>query len=54
MLDLLDRLPEWVGVVGEWIAVVIVGIGGVALIVLICGIIVWFITYMIWLFKSKE
>ncbi len=51
---MLERLPDWVRVAGEWIAAVIVGIGGVALIVLICGIIVWFISYMIWLFKTKE
>ena len=51
---MLERLPDWVEVARDWIVAVIVGVGGITVIVLICGILVWFISYMIWLFKTKE
>lgn len=51
---MFERMPDWVNVVLDWIVAAIVGIGGVALIVLIVGVIVWFVLYMIWLFKTKE
>lgn len=47
---MFERLPDWVNTAGEWIGAVIMGLGALAIMALICGI----IAYGIRLIRGKD
>lgn len=38
---MFERLPDWVSVAGEWLVAIFLGLSVIAVMLLICGIIVY-------------